>query len=117
MVELESGMNYWSGTQWLPSEAGFSQDQDGAFVADKVLARTILSPDINVAPALTITMPDGLEIGCSPVAITLYDATLGSLAVLAGITNSLGVLIDIMALVQTERMCFVSRVPEKEPAH
>jgi hypothetical protein len=94
MVELESGMNYWSGAQWVPSEPGFYQDQDGAFLADKVLARTILSPDINVAPALTITMPDGLEIGCSPVAMTLYDATSGSLAVLAGITNSLGVLID-----------------------
>jgi hypothetical protein len=92
VIEIETGMNYWDGQQWSPSEASFELTED-AFVADRVQHRTRLNADLNVMSAVTTTLVDGTTLRSTPVAIGLYDPNNGRFAVLATVTNSGGILV------------------------
>jgi hypothetical protein len=92
VVALETGMNYWDGQQWTPSEASFELTEE-AFVADRVQHRTRLNADLNVVGAVTTTLVDGTTLRSTPLAIGLYDPNNGRFAVLATLTNSVGMLV------------------------
>src|SRR5207244_1111407 len=87
IVAMASGMNYWDGSRWSPSQPAFEPNQAGdAFVAQRVHHKTTLSAEINVSGAVTLTIgADTLRL--SPVAIALYDAVSGDFAIIATITN------------------------------
>jgi hypothetical protein len=92
-VELATGMNYWDSNSksWQPSAAFFSPTMDGsAFVATKVQHNVRLNEDLYVAGAVKITLPEGLTISSSPVAIALFDAASGQSALIATLTNTVG---------------------------
>ena len=93
ILELETGMNYWDGSQWSPSDPSF-EIADGWFVADKVQHKVRLSGNINVSSAVQLTTPDGIVLESTPLAIGLYDPVSGDSAVIAHITNSTGVLVS-----------------------
>src|ERR1043166_5595052 len=91
VVEIATGMNYWDGRQWSPSDASFELADDG-FVANRVQHRTRLSADLNVVGAVTTTLRDGTTLRSTPVAIALYDPNDGRFAVISDFTNSVGML-------------------------
>jgi hypothetical protein len=94
IVEIGSGMNYWDGNAWAPSDPSFEIAPEGdAFVAERVQHRTRLAANINVPEAVTVTMPDGTVLRSTPVAIGLFDAASGESAILAGIRDSVGMLV------------------------
>lgn len=92
-VELATGMNYWNplARAWQPSAAFFQPTRDGsAFVANQVQHKVRLNDDLYISGAVNVTLPDGLTISSSPVAIVLFDAASGQSAIVATLTNSLG---------------------------
>jgi hypothetical protein len=96
VVKMATGMNFWNGSRWAGSEAGFHPNVTGdAFVADRVQHRTRLTAELNTMGAVTVTLPDGSgELHSTPVAIGLYDPATGRAAILASITNSTAMLIN-----------------------
>jgi hypothetical protein len=92
VVAIETGMNYWDGQQWSPSEARFDLTED-AFVANRIQHRTRLNADLNAIGAVTTTLVDGTTLRSTPVAIGLYDPNNGRFAVIATVTNSVGMLV------------------------
>lgn len=95
VTEIATGMNYWNGTQWVPSNPSFVVSPDGtAFVASQIQDPTRLAANINCVGAVTVTTPDNVQLRSTPIAIGLYDAASGLSAVVATLTNSTGVLVD-----------------------
>lgn len=94
VVEIATGMNYWDGQQWTPSNPIFDISPDGsAFIANQVQHRVKLAGNINtIGGAITLVTPDGIVLKSTPVAIALYDSASGRSGIIAGITNSTGVL-------------------------
>ena len=109
VIELATGMNYWSedAKQWLPSVPSFQVTED-AFVADKVQHRVRLLADLNAAGAVTTATPDGVTLRSTPVAIVLYDAASGNSLVVGAITNCSGVLVGSNQVVYANAFCGVS---------
>lgn len=93
VVELATGMNYWDGKQWLPSDATFELTDD-AFVANRVQHQTRLNANLNAIGAVTTTLQDGTTLRSTPVAIALYDPNDGRFAVISTLTNSTGILVE-----------------------
>lgn len=93
VIELATGMNYWDGSQWLPSDATFELTDD-AFVANRVQHRTRLNADLNVIGAVTTTLQDGTTLRSTPIAIALYDPNDGRFAVISTLTNCTGILVE-----------------------
>lgn len=92
VMALESGMHYWSGNEWLDSNAEFRQTTNG-FVADKVQDQALLLSDLNSVDAVNVMTLNGNVLRSTPVGISLYDPVSGNGQVIAVITNSIGVLI------------------------
>src|SRR6266516_497336 len=51
--EIKSGMNYWNGQSWTPSEPSFVFT-NGAFVAEKIHHRVRLDSDLATIGAVTV---------------------------------------------------------------
>ena len=95
IVAIESGMNYWDGQQWTPSDARFAISPEGdAFVAERVQHRTRLTANINEPGAVTVSMPDGTVLRSTPVAVGLFNAVSGESVILAGIQDCVGTLVS-----------------------
>ncbi|MHB8522303.1 MAG: hypothetical protein ACYDH9_16305 [Limisphaerales bacterium] len=92
MVAMATGMNYWDGQQWVPSNPSF-EAVDNAFVAEHLQYQVRLNANLNVAQALTVTTRDGIVLHSTPAAIGLYDAASGRSAILAELTDCTGVLV------------------------
>jgi hypothetical protein len=94
VTRIASGLNYWNGTAWTPSDSTFQISDDNQFVyANNVQAKVRLSADLATSNSVTITTPDGIVLGTTPVAIGLYDAVSGNSLFLASITNCTGALV------------------------
>lgn len=95
VTEIATGMNYWDGQQWTPSNPSFAVSPDGtAFVASQIQDPTRLAANLNCVGAVTVTTPDNVTLRSTPLAIGLYDAASGFSAIVATLTNSTGVLVD-----------------------
>jgi hypothetical protein len=95
VTEISTGMNYWNGQAWVPSNPRFVVSPDGsAFVASQIQDPTKLASDINCQGAVTVTTPDNVTLSSTPIAIGLYDTASGKSVILAALTNSTGVLVD-----------------------
>ena len=92
VVQIESGMNYWDGRQWSPSDASFDLTDD-AFVAQRVQQKTRLSAQLNVSGAVTTRLRDGTVLSSTPVGIALIDPDDGRIAIVGVLTNSTGYLV------------------------
>ena len=101
VVEIATGLHYWDGQRWSPSDASFELADD-SFVANRVQHRTRLSADLNVVGAVTTTLRDGTTLRSTPVAIALYDPNDGRFAVISDFTNSVGVLVASNRVVYPE---------------
>ena len=92
---IATGLNYWDGQQWTPSNPSFEVSPDGtAFIASQIQDPTKISAELNTAGAVTVTTPDNVTLSSTPVAIGLYDAASGKSVVVAALTNTTGVLVD-----------------------
>jgi hypothetical protein len=95
VTEMATGMNYWNGQQWTPSNPSFVVSPNGtAFVATQIQDPTQLAANLNCVGAVTVTTPDNVTLNSTPIAIGLYDAASGLSAIVATLTNSTGVLVD-----------------------
>src|SRR2546426_5800762 len=92
IVEVGTGMNFWDGQSWTPSDPTFEVAAD-AFVANRLQYKVRLSANLNQIGAITIVTPDRITLHSTPVGIGLYDAASGRSAIIASITNCSGVLI------------------------
>src|SRR5689334_9128744 len=68
VMEVATGMNYWDGWQWSPSDPTFAASTNG-FDASQVQHPVSLSSDLNTVNAVTVTTPDGILLQSTPVAI------------------------------------------------
>src|SRR5947207_6807041 len=93
LVEMATGMNYWDGRQWVPSDPSFEVTRD-AFVAERLQYKVHLKANLNLVGAVTVTTRDGITLRSTPVGIGLYDAASGRSAVIAAITDCAGVLVS-----------------------
>ena len=92
VVEIATGMNYWDGQQWSPSDASFVATSAG-FQATRVQHQVSLSANLNVIGGVNIITPDGQFLSTTPVGIALYDAASGSTLFVGALTNCTGVLV------------------------
>jgi hypothetical protein len=100
VTAIATGMNYWDGQQWTPSNPLFVVSPDGtAFVASQIQDPTQLAANINCEGAVTVTTPDNVTLRSTPIAIGLYDAASGLSAIVATLTNSTGQLVDAQNVV------------------
>jgi len=93
IVEVETGMNYWDGIQWAPSDPTFDLTDD-SFVAQRLQYKLRLFAELNSAGAVTLTTRDNVVLKSTPVAIGLYDAQSGKSVIISAITNTGGVLVN-----------------------
>jgi len=93
VVEIASGMNYFDGQNWVPSDASFDVTPD-AFVARRVQHKVRLEANLNRSGAVTVTTPDGIVLRFTPVGIGLYDAASGQSAIIAAIKDCSGALVS-----------------------
>src|SRR5581483_9974382 len=95
VTEIATGMNYWDGQHWTPSDPSFAPEQNGSgFVASKIQDPTQLASNLNVKGAVNVTTPDGVALSSTPIAIGLYDTASGKSTIIASLTNSVGVLVN-----------------------
>lgn len=92
IVTMETGMNYWDGRSWVPSDPSFELT-DEAFVANRLQYKVRLAANLNQIGAVTLVSPDGITLHSTPVGIGLYDAASGQSAIIASITNCSGILV------------------------
>ncbi|HEX7654728.1 MAG TPA: hypothetical protein VF607_14565, partial [Verrucomicrobiae bacterium] len=90
VIEVASGMNYWDGSQWSPSEARFEMSPGGGFVAEKVLQKVRLKANLNHSGAVEVVAADGAIIKSTPVGIRLFDTESGEAMVIGTIKNCAG---------------------------
>jgi hypothetical protein len=93
IVEIGTGMNYWNGLQWVPSNPTFVPVANG-FLAGQLQDPVQLAGDLYTTNAVTVRTPEGIILGSSPVAVALYDAASGNFAVIATITNCAATLVE-----------------------
>ncbi len=100
VTEIATGMNYWDGTQWTPSNPSFVLSPNGtAFVAAQIQDPTQLAINLNVQGAVTVVTPDNVTLSSTPIAIGLYDAASGQSVIVATLTNTTGALVDAQDVV------------------
>jgi hypothetical protein len=93
VVEIATGMNYWDGQQWTPSDPTFDAGDDG-FVASKVQHPSHLLYNLNEIGAVKVRTPDGIFLHSTPVGIGLYDAASGVSAIIGVVKDRSGVLVE-----------------------
>ena len=65
---IATGLNYWDGQQWTPSNPSFEVSPDGtAFIASQIQDPTKISAELNTAGAVTVTTPDNVTLSSTPV--------------------------------------------------
>jgi hypothetical protein len=101
IVTLSTGMNYWTGTQYSPSDPTFEAVRDG-FLAGKVQSRIHLGGNINMQGAVRVTTRDGYKLSSTPAAIALYNKVSGDSLIIGTITNSIGVLVGTNCVIYPE---------------
>ncbi len=102
IVQVESGMNYWDGTQWSPSDARFEVTPAGdAFVANRVDNPIRIASNLNTRAAVTAGAVGGASgsLQCTPVAVALYDSANGDFAVIGSIRDCSGVMMSSNTIV------------------
>jgi hypothetical protein len=90
IVEMASGLNYWHGQRWAPSEAVFKK-RAHSFIATKMQYKVDLSANLNTPGAVTVVTRDDLILRSTPVAIGLYDSVSGQSTIIGAIKDSEGV--------------------------
>ncbi len=99
VIELRTGMNYSKDGTLVASEAWFDEEPN-SFSATRMQHKVKLSKNLYTARAVTIDTRDGITLKSTPSAIGLYDTASGRSAIIAALTNSVGV------QVQSNRVVF-----------
>jgi hypothetical protein len=100
VTEIGTGMNFWDGQKWAPSDPSFVASPDGkSFVAAQIQHPTRLAVDLRCEGAVTVTTPENLTLRSTPLAIGLYDPESGRSVIVATLTNTTGVLADAQDVV------------------
>ena len=88
-VEIATGLNYWDGAQWVPSEASFKTNGNG-FRAEKLGHKVHIKPNLNRVGSISVTLPDGTELKSCPVGVGLYDAASGQSTIIGVLKDCSG---------------------------
>ncbi len=95
VTRIATGLNYWDGSEWSPSDPTFQISPDGQYVyGNKVQTQVQLLANLAASNSVVITTPDGIVLSTTPVAIVLYNAVSGNSTIIASITNCSGTLIS-----------------------
>jgi hypothetical protein len=93
--EISTGMNFFDGTQWTPSNPTFVVSADGtSFEATQIQDPTRLAANLDCIGAVTVTTPENVTLRSTPIAIGLFDAASGKSVIVATLTNTTGVMTD-----------------------
>jgi len=104
VVEMATGMHYWNGGAWVPSDPSFDSVPAG-FSTSRLQYQVSLSLDIcNPAGAVSVMTRDGIQLKSTPAAICLFDSASGNSLVIATITNSVGVLASNNVVILSQRV-------------
>jgi hypothetical protein len=98
LQQIGTGMHYFDGTAWKPSDPTFRETSD-EFVVDKIQHRAHIKRDLNVGGAVFITTPDQKQIYSTPVALGIYEPKDGKFLVVGEITNCSGIMLSNNVLV------------------
>ena len=80
VTSIGTGMNFWNGEAWTPSDPSFEVSPDGtAFVAANIQDPTRLAANLDTVGAVTVTTPDNVTLRSTPIAIGLFDAASGTI--------------------------------------
>lgn len=94
VTKIASGLNYWDGAAWTPSDPTFQVSPDGQYVyANKLQTKIQLAANLAANNSVIVTTPDGTVLNTTPIAIGLYDAVSGNSITIASITNCSGTII------------------------
>ncbi len=95
VTSIQTGMNFFNGSVWTPSNPSFVPSPDGTkFVATQIQDPTTISAQLNVQGAISVISPDNVTIRSTPIAISVFDSASGLSALVATLTNSTGVQVD-----------------------
>lgn len=92
VIELETGMHYWDGQEWLEAEELVELAPGGA-VAVKGQHQVKFSADAKSKGAIEIIMPDGRAVRAHVIGLSYYDAKSGQSVLLGEIKSSQGFII------------------------
>jgi hypothetical protein len=101
VVEIATGMNFFGGQSYVPSEPRFDLVENG-FLAERVQHPTFISANINQVGAVRMLVPNGaehLELNSTPVGIGIFDAESGESVIIGTITDAQGLLVGDHAVV------------------
>lgn len=90
VIELASGMHYWDGRQWTPSNPSFEATGDG-FSATRTQHKVRLNSELLVQGAVRVMTRDGVVLHSTPLGIGLFDAASGNFLLIGQVTNSTAV--------------------------
>jgi len=94
-MSIATGMNFFDGQQWRPSDPSFQIGANGAgFLATNVQHPVFIASNLDTQPAVIQRMADGVILRSTPLAIALLDPVSGGTSVIGEITNCAGELID-----------------------
>jgi len=93
VVEIATGLNHWTGSNWAPSDPTF-EITDDAFVAERVQHKIRLNAEINAIGSVRVVTPDGQILRSTPVGIGLYDTVSGRSAIIAEVVDCVGTLVS-----------------------
>ncbi|HTI70004.1 MAG TPA: hypothetical protein VMF06_08560 [Candidatus Limnocylindria bacterium] len=92
-MELATGLNYWDGASWTPSDPSFTEESEG-FAAMHIQHPVFLKGNLNQKGAVSLRTPDGIHLKSTPVALGLYDAASGQSLLLAKLQDCSGMLVS-----------------------
>jgi hypothetical protein len=93
VVQIESGMHFWNGKEWMPSTASFAATAEG-FKALQVQHPVELNGNLNQEGAVKMVTPDGAPLRSTPLAIALSDPATDRFLVIAQITDCSGIIVS-----------------------
>lgn len=99
-TELETGMHFQRGGQWLESRAEIKLTTEGA-AATNCASPVAFAPDLNRVGAVELTLPDGRHMRSRVLGLAYYDTSSGESVLIAQTRNSTGLLFEPNQVIYT----------------
>jgi len=91
-TELETGMAHLIGGSWIPSSDEINLTANGA-AATNAAHQAVFASDANTIGAIQLSTPDGKTLVSHVIGLSYADPATGSNAMIAQVTNSIGLLL------------------------
>jgi hypothetical protein len=102
-TELQTGIHYWDGKEWVESVEEILPYPKGA-IAQKGQHQVIFSPQFNVAGVIDLLTSDGQRVRGTPVGLAYHDDATGKAVLFATLKDSSGELLPPNQVIYSD--CF-----------